>query len=285
MSAGVTPLGTAPTGTAPTGTLPHTDRGWVQSLPWSPPMLALTAALTTLFLAIVLIEPTPRHLSLVGAIAAGLAMDGVLRTVRPGPFRNGRDTTPFLFLPACYALAIPIFIEHNVHGYWVLPAALVAGVGFGAVVLGQLASVLHSDPARESARIISAIASYTVAFALFSLIYTFDLDPWPAAAAATLIGALVAIEVMRDAEADSLEMLIFAAMIGGIVGEARILLHYLPVGGHLAALALVFTFYLASGLLHSHLTRQLDRAIATQYLLVALLGWVLVTAAAIADLG
>lgn len=258
---------------------------WLAALPWSPHVVALVAVEALLFFAVVLIEPTPRHLALVAAAVAALGMDGVLRIARPGPFRLGRDTTPFLFLPTCYALAMPVFVEHNVHGYWVLPATLAATVGFAWVALGQVASTLEADPARETARVTSALGSYVVAFALLSLAYTFDLAPWPAAAAATLIGALVAVEVMRDAEAEPAELLVYAAAIGLLVGEARVVLHYLPVGGHLGALALVFAFYLTSGLLHSHLTRQLDRPILLQYLLVSVLGWALVGAAAWGGLG
>src|SRR5690606_16536141 len=114
------------------------------------------------------------------SVIAALSMDGVLRAARREAFEvGGLDTTVFLLLPALYALAAPVFLEHNVRGYWVLPAAGLASLGFGALVVGQVSSVRVFDLGRPFGRYVAATATYFVAFALFSLMYTFDVHVRP----------------------------------------------------------------------------------------------------------
>jgi len=74
----------------------------------------------------------------------------VLRTARREVFGMGADTTPFMFLPALFALGAPVFIEYNVEGFWVIPAALIAGLAFGGTVIAEVASVREDEPLRRS---------------------------------------------------------------------------------------------------------------------------------------
>ena len=251
----------------------------------SAPAVTLTVLVTLLFLMFVLIEPTPRWVVLFGSAVAALAMDGVLRSTRRAPFDADADTTPYLFLPALFVLATPVFVEHNVRGFWAAPAALAAGAAFGVVAIAQVASVREFDPARPLARFLAVAATYFVAFALFSLSYRFDLDLQPALAAVALVSMLLAVEVLRDGEIDPLETLAFAIVTALVVAEVRWTLHFLPLDGYLAGLTLLLAFYFVTGVLHSHLTRQLDAVVAGEYLGIAAVGVALVTGARAAGLG
>ena len=265
-----------------------TRAGGLAAIPLSAPAITLTALVTALFLMFLLIEPTPRWLALFGSAVVALSVDGVLRSARREPFEAGVDTTPYLFLPALFVLATPVFLEHNVRGYWALPAALAAGVTFGAVVAAQVASVREFDPARGTARFVAVAAAYFVAFALYSLSYRFELDVSPAMAAAALVSALLAVEILREGEVDLLETLVFAAVTALIVAEVRWTLHFLPLDRHLAALTLLLAFYFVTGLLHSHLTRhshgQLSALVAAEYVAIAAAGVALVAGARAAGL-
>ena len=251
----------------------------------SAPAVTLTVLVTVLFLMFVLIEPTPRWVALFGSAVAALAMDGVLRSTHRAPFDAGADATPYLFLPALFVLATPVFVEHNVRGYWAAPAALAAGAAFGVVAVAQVASVREFDPARPLARFVAVAATYFVAFALFSLSYRFDLDLQAAVAAVALVSVLLAVEVLREGEIDPLETLAFAVVTALVVAEVRWTLHFLPLDGYLAGLTLLLAFYFVTGVLHSHLTRQLDTVVAGEYVVIAAAGVALVTGARAAGLG
>lgn len=242
------------------------------ALPVSGAIVTLTLIMTIIFLMFLLIEPTPRWVALFGGVVAALSLDGILRSQRREPFANGADATPYLFLPALFAVAAPVFAEHNVRDYWAVPVAIAAGVGFGAVAVAEVASVREFDPARGVARFIAAAATYFVAFALYALSYRFGLDLQASIAAVALVSALLAIELLHEGEVDPLETLIFAVVTAIAVAEMRWALHFLPLDGYLAGLALLLTFYFVTGLLHSHLVRQLNVTLATEYAVVTAAG-------------
>jgi len=245
-----------------------------------------TAIAVALFLAYLLIEPTPRWLALLAAAIALISTEGLLRISRRTAFDDGGiDVTPFLFLPALYALTAPVFLEENLRGWWVLPAGVAAGVGLGAIAVAEVASVRERDPLREPARFFASGATYFVAFALFSLTYSVGLELRTAVVATGLMSVLLAVELLREHEIDQRETLILSLATGFVLGELRWALHYLPLDGHLAALALLFGFYFVTGILASHLTRALDSVAAMQYGGITAAGVALVIAARLAGLG
>lgn len=245
----------------------------------TPGGVVLSLLFTLACLMFVLVEPTPRWAALVGAAVAALGADGVLRTARREPFANGADTTPFVYLPAMFAFAAPVFIEYGVAGYWVWPAALAAGGLFALLLAAEVASVLALDRWFAPARFIAAAAAYGVTFALCALTYLFGLAVGPAVLAVGLVGVLLAVELLREGEFDPLETLAFAAVTGLVLAQARWVLHYLPLDGYVAGLALVIVFYLTVGVLHAYMTRHLTREVAAEYAMVTVAGLALVVAA------
>lgn len=259
------------------------------SVPLTPEAVVLTALMTAVFLLFMVIEPTPRWLALLAAVVAVLATDGVLRGARRDAFAAGADTTPYLFLPALFALAAPVFAEYNAQGFWAIAVALGAGLAFGVVVTAEIGSVpvpvgLRPDgradgPARGVARFVAATATYFVAFALYSLVYAFDLALGAAVVAVTLLSVLLAVELLRDGEIDPIETLVFAGVVGVVAGEARWVLQFLPIDGYLAGLTLLLLFYFTSGVVHAYITRALDATVAAEYGAVAAVGIALVVGA------
>jgi hypothetical protein len=247
--------------------------------------LALITGLATLsFLVFVLLEPSPRWILLVVALGVAAGMDGVLRATWRHSFERGDDTTPYLFLPALYVFAAPLLIEHNVRGHAVLLWALVAGLGFGAIAVAEVLSVRTGSRLYAYARMVTAGAAHFAAFALLALTYVLDLHIAPAFVATWLIGAMLAVEVVREGEVDPVETAVFAGLVGLVLAQVRWLLFYLPLDGYLAGLTLVLVFYFLTGVLHSYVVRQLNAITATEYALVTVIGMVLVGAARVAGL-
>ncbi|MYD66237.1 MAG: hypothetical protein F4X26_09720 [Chloroflexi bacterium] len=248
------------------------------------PVVALTLAVTLAFLMFVLIEPTPGWIALAGAVAAAAGTDRVLRFARPRPVELGIDPTPQVLLPALYALAAPVMVEELARGWWTLLAALGAGLGFGAIVLAQTHSVRPHEQWLAFARPVTSAAVYVTAFALFSLTYVFELGLAAALAAVALAAGLLAVELLRDGQADLSDTIAFGGVVALVVTQLRWALHYVPLDGYLAALALLLAFFLTGGLLHAHLTLQLRRAVVVQYVAVSALGGVLIIGARSAGL-
>lgn len=246
--------------------------------------VVLAAIVTMSFLMFVLTEPSQRWLLLLGALAAALGTHGVLRSEHPRTFELGVDTTPQLVLPALYALAIPLFIEENARGLWEPFCAIAAGLGFAAIVVAEVRSVREFERGAGEARLITDGGVYLTAFALLSLLYTRDPTLPAAVATAALVGGLLSFEVLRNSSLGLLDMLTFALVGALVIGELRWALHFVPLDGHLAAVALLLAFFFVSGVLAARLRGQLTREVLIQYGAVAAVGVVVITAARAADL-
>ena len=271
--------------TAPrTGVAALTWPRWRLPFPWNAFMAVLTGIETIAFLMFVLIEPTPRWVLLGAAGAAILGTDGVLRATYREPFEAGADTTPYLFLPALYTFAAPILIESNATGYAVALWGLVAGLGAGAITVAEVLSVRTGARTYPWARLLTNGAAYFAAFALLAIPYVLHIGLPASIVAAWLVCAMLGIELLREGEIDPLETVIFAAAVALVVAQARWLLFFLPLDGYLGGLALLLVFFLATGILHSHITRQLTALVAGAYVAIAVVGVAVVVAAHLAGI-
>ncbi|MGE3960739.1 MAG: hypothetical protein AB7F65_03555 [Dehalococcoidia bacterium] len=250
----------------------------------SPHLVVVSGLATVVMLAFLLIEPSPRWLLLLGAAAVVFGLDGTLRQTWREPFALGQETAPFLFVPALYMMAVPVLIEHNVSGELVILVGLGAGLGFGALAWAEVASVRPMAPEYDQARLVVTANTYLTGFAIFSLTYVFELG-LPAAIVATgIAAAMLAVEVLREGEIDPMETLGLSLVAGVVLGELRWLLYYVPLDTYLAGLTLLLAFYLATGLLHSHVIRALNRIVAAEYSGIAAAGLALVILARAAGL-
>ena len=246
--------------------------------------VVLTAVVTLAFLMFVLTEPAQRWVLLLGVVAAAFGTDGLLRSALPRTFALGIDTTPQLVLPALYALAMPLFIEQNVRGFWSPLCALVAGLGFALILIAELRSVREFERRADEARIIADAAAYLTAFALLSLVYSRDPGLAAAVAAAALVGGLLSIELLRDSSLDLPELLTFALVGAVVLGELRWALEFVPLGGQLAAVVLLLAFFFTGGVLSARLRGHLTLEILIQYGVLTALGVATVVAASAAGL-
>ena len=246
--------------------------------------VVLAAIVTSTFLMFVLTEPAQRWLLLLGVVAAAFGTDGVLRSSHPRAFALGLDTTPHLVLPTLYALAIPLFIEQNMRGFWTPLSALLAGLGFAVIVIAEVRSVREFERLAGEARVVADAGAYLVAFAMLSLVYSRDPGLVAAVAAAALVGGLLSIELLRNSSLRLLDMLTLALVGALVLGEMRWALDFVPLDGHLAAIALLLAFFFTSGLLAARLRGHLTREVVVQYGAITAVGVAAVVAARAADL-
>ena len=247
------------------------------------PLLAVAYGLgLALFLAV---EPTKPWILLAVVALVGLGSDGILRSHPGAQLRGFADTAPFLFLPVLLSLASGLFLEEVVLGYWTAPAVVGAAVLLAAALYGEYVSVLSRGPSYALGRFLLNLLTYLAAFAFYAVVYTFDVDLLPSAFAIALFSLLLAVEVFREAEVDAYRALVFSAVIGLAVGEARWVLYFIPLEGFLAAVLLLLVFYLATGLIQHHLTDNLNRSIAAEFALVTAVGLVIVIVGRALSLG
>ncbi len=248
------------------------------------PLLAIVYGLgLALFLAV---EPTKPWILLALVTLVGLGADGILRSHPRGQLRGVADTAPFLFVPVLLALAMGLFLEEVELTYQTtIPAVVGASALLGAALYGEYVSVLSHGPSYALGRFLLNVLTYLAAFAFFAVIYTFDIELVPSAFAAGLFSMLLAVEIFREGEVDAYRALVFSAVIGIIVAEARWVLYFIPLEGFLAAVLLLLVFYLTTGLIQHHLTGHLDRTIAAEFTFVTGVGLAVVIIGRVFSLG
>jgi hypothetical protein len=213
---------------------------------------------------------------LVVAAFVGIGADGILRSHPRAGFHTVADTSPHLFVPVLFALSSGLFLQDVVLGYWAAPAIIGAGALMGAAVYAEHISVEPMHPSFPLARFILNVITYLSAFGFYAVVYGFDVSLGPAAFAVGLTSMLLAVEIFREAEADPLRALVFAASIGVVVGEARWVLYFIPLDGFLAGVFLLLIFYLTTGVISHYLTEHLDRGVLLEFVLVSAAGLAIV---------
>ncbi len=199
--------------------------------------------------------------------------DGVLRDHPKGDFHGDlAGTAPYLFLPALLTLGSGLFLQDSLEGYWVVPGVFASAVLMGAVLYAEHLSIDDLDPLYPASRLVLNLGTYLGAFAFYAVVYTLDVSLVPAAVAVGLVSMLLAVEVLREAEAEPVRALVYAGVVGLVVAEARWVLYFLPLESYLAAVFLLLVFYLASGLVQHHLTDDLRAPVVAEFVLIALAG-------------
>ncbi len=248
-----------------------------------PILTAAYAAGLTMFLAI---EPTKSWILLVLTGLVAIGTDGILRD-HPHSARETDIawTAPLLFLPTLMVLASGLFLEDALHGYWILPGVVIASGLFAAVLYAQHVSIDAQHDSYPTARFVLNIGTYLTAFALYAVVYSFDVSLIPAAVTVGLVSMLLSVEVLREAETDPTRALVFAGVVGLVVAQARWALYFLPLESYLAGVFLLIVFYVASGLMQHHLNDDLQAAVLAEFAAMAALGVVIVTIGRIFESG
>ena len=238
------------------------------------PLLALIYAIgLALFMTI---EPTRPWLLLALTALMALGADGIIRSHPRGEFHTIADTSPYLFVPVLFTLSAGLFLEDVILGYWAVPAVIGAGVLMGAALYAEHVSVEPDNPPFPIARFVLNVITYLTAFGFYAVVYGFDVDLVPAAFAVGLVSMLLAIEVFREAEADPLRALVFAAVIGVIVAEARWVLYFMPLEGFLAGVFILLVFYLTTGVISHYLHGAPGPTVLLEFALVTAAGLAIV---------
>jgi hypothetical protein len=238
------------------------------------PLLALVYVLGLLLF--ITLDPVRPWILLAVTALVALGADGIMRSHPHGEFHTIADTAPHLFVPVLFALSSGLFLEDVVLGYWATPAVAGAGVMMAATLYAEHASIEPESESFHLARFVLNVVTYLTAFGFYTVVYGFDVELLPAAFAVGLVSMLLSIEIFREAEADPMRALVFAAVIGVIAAEARWVLYFMPLDGFLAGVFVLLVFYLTTGIISHYLTEHLEKSVLAEFALVTIAGLAIV---------
>jgi hypothetical protein len=215
------------------------------------------------------------------AVLAALGTDGIIRSHPQGQFRRPDDTALYLFLPVLFTIAVAVFLEMTVSGYWAIPAGLGMALPIGLVAHAEYHSVDRDRPEYATARLLLNMATYLTAFLFFATIYGRGPE-LGLPARAVLVGVaslLLAVDVLREEAMDAPRTLIYALAVGALLGQVAWAVHFLPLEAMAAAVLHLLAFYLVVGIMHHYLGERLTLRTASEFWGIASLGMALVVVA------
>ena len=213
----------------------------------------------------------PWILWLTAALVA-LSADGIVRGNPKWTAGNGLASVVYVFLPGLAALGAGLFIDDAIGGYGRPAAALLAAAFVAVVTWGEYHTVDFGSALYGSMRLMLAIATYLTAFALYTVIFSRDLELPMASLAVALVSLALSAELLRESHLSGTSSLLVGLAVGVSVGELRLALYFFALDGLLAGAILIIAFYLATGLVHHLLDHDLEWGTTAEYLLVAGVG-------------
>lgn len=212
--------------------------------------------------------------------------------------------------PQIYLLRLPIL---RVRGQkfefapfsWILPSLLVVGTYLFlrlfdnapvqvigtiissmvllVVIIAQYYTVGRQERLYGWANIGLNLATYIAGFLIFSAIYV---NKWRAAQSATLVavvGFLLTYELLRQSKAPQRQLFIYSIVMALLLAQVTWALNYWLLPVLVGGVMLIFIFYVFVGIMQAYLTKNLNRAVLREYLLMSLLVTALIVISIIAN--
>lgn len=215
------------------------------------------------------LRPTQPWILWVTAGLLALAVDGLVRGNPRWDEGSPFTSVVYLLLPVLALLGAGLFIDNAAGGYARPVSALAGAVMVGVVVFGEYQTVNFGSRLYGPMRLVLAIGTYLAAFALFTVIFDQDISLPVSGALVGIVAMGLSVELLRESRLLGPSSLLVGIAIGISLAELRLAFYFFPLDELLAAALLIIGFYLATGIVHHLLDRDLEVSTTAEYLLVA----------------
>jgi hypothetical protein len=208
-----------------------------------------------------------------------LSCMGANAVIRAHPRMSRPDPPPtftFWILPGLTGLNAALLLERA--PTWPLwwAGLLLTGSALALVVSAEFATV---DPYRlgyARARLILNVVAYALAFTTFALIYGTRGRSVLTASAVTVIGLVLAFELLNTTEVRMGRALLYASLTALILGESAWALNYWRLTAPAGGMILLLIFYISVGVVQQLLLNRLTRRTLVEFGVVAVIAFTLI---------
>jgi len=153
---------------------------------------------------------------------------------------------------------------------WIGCLALV-GVGISLAVSAEYTAVSPDAPGYPMARLALNVLAYLLVFTLFAIIYHTRTRSLVTATLTLLTATLLALDLLSVADVPLRRVVLFAGIVGLIVGESTWALNYWQISAWVGGLFLLLIFYIAANAAHQHLLEHLSAPVLVEFIVVAII--------------
>jgi hypothetical protein len=207
---------------------------------------------------------------------SAMGANAVIRThprmSQPAPPR----TFTFWILPGLTGLIAALLLERA--QTWPLwwAGLLLTGLAIALVVLSEFATVDAYVLGFARSRLILNVVAYTLAFISFTLIYGTRGRSVITASAVSLVGLVLAFELLNTTEVSFRRTLLYALLTALLLGETAWALNYWQMSGVAGGLIMLLVFYTIVGVVQQLLLDRLTRRTLAEFAVVAAIAFVLI---------
>jgi len=212
---------------------------------------------------------------LVTLILLGLACTGTDSVIRHHPrSRAGELSYTFVFwiLPSLVTLLAALLLPRAPSLQSWLMGLVTAAALISLVVAVEYRTVDSTDPVYRLARLGLNLTAYLTALGLFTIIYASKLRSLITATAILTTGTLLALDLLYDPQSSMHRRVLYACVIGLLLGESVWALNYWRVNSFTVGGLLLLLFYLTTGIAQQHFQQNLTRRTLIEFALVGMIG-------------
>lgn len=190
----------------------------------------------------------------------------------------------------------PHLVEHSgrpIYVSWILPGVLIGlsaylvarismwpmwiggltlvGIAISLVISIEYTAVSSDAPGYPTARLALNVLAYLLVFTLFAIIYHTRTRSLVTATLTLLTATLLALDLLSVADVPLRRVILFAGIVGLIVGESTWALNYWQVSAWVGGLFLLLIFYITVNAAHQHLLEHLSGPILVEFVIVAII--------------
>jgi len=190
----------------------------------------------------------------------------------------------------------PHLVEHSgrpIYVSWILPGVLIGlsayllaristwpmwiggltlvGIAISLVISTEYTAVSPDAPGYPMARLALNVLAYLLVFTLFAIIYHTRTRSLVTSTLTLLTATLLALDLLSVADVPLRRVVLFAGIVGLIVGESTWALNYWQVSAWVGGLFLLLTFYITVNAAHQHLLERLSGPILVEFVIVAII--------------
>jgi intracellular septation protein A len=153
---------------------------------------------------------------------------------------------------------------------WIGGLTLV-GIAISLVISIEYTAVSPAAPGYPTARLALNVLAYLLVFILFAIIYHTRTRSLVTATLTLLTATLLALDLLSVADVPLRRVLLFAGIVGLIVGESTWALNYWQVSAWVGGLFLLLIFYITVNAAHQYLLEHLSGPILVEFVIVAII--------------
>jgi hypothetical protein len=213
------------------------------------------------------------------ALMIGLVCTGTNLILHDHPHLEehaGRPIYVYWILPGAVAALSAYLLAHATMWPLWIGGLFLVGVSISLTVSAEYTAVSPDDPGYPLARLALNVLAYLLAFTFFAIIYHTRSRSLVTATLTLLAAALLALDLLSVAEVQFGRVLLFAGIVGLVVGESTWALNYWQISAWAGGLFLLLVFYIVVNVAHQHLLERLSVSTLVEFAVVAIVVLVII---------